>query len=57
VTSEVFKTSIPNGLLGPVAFNKNGDVAENPVAIYKAVKGAPTTYKVIVPAKNLVAAA
>ena len=57
VNTEVFKTSIPNGLLGPVAFNKNGDVAENPVAIYKAVKGAPVTYKVIVPAKNLVAAA
>ena len=28
-----------------------------PVAIYKAVKGAPVTYKVIVPAKNLVSAA
>ena len=57
VNSQLFKTSISNGYVGPIAFNSNGDISENPVTIYKAVKGQPTTYKVIVPAKNLVASA
>jgi branched-chain amino acid transport system substrate-binding protein len=57
VNSQVFKTHIANGILGPVAFNKNGDVTSNPVTIYRAVKGQSTTYKVIVPKNSLVAAA
>jgi branched-chain amino acid transport system substrate-binding protein len=57
VTSALFKTSIPNGILGPVAFNANGDVAADPVTIYKVVNGQQTTDKVIVPASNLVKAA
>lgn len=57
VTAALFKVSIPNGILGAVSFNKNGDVSSNPVTIYKAVNGQSTTYKVIVPSNSLVAAA
>jgi branched-chain amino acid transport system substrate-binding protein len=57
VSSELFKVSIPNGILGPIAFNQNGDVSADPVTIYKVVNGAQTTDKVIVPAGNLVKAA
>ena len=57
VNKALFKVSISNGYVGPISFNKNGDISENPVTIYKAVKGQSTTYKVIVPAKNLVASA
>ncbi len=57
VASELFKVNIPNGILGPIAFNKNGDVSANPVTIYKVVNGQSTTYKVIVPKNSLVAAA
>jgi branched-chain amino acid transport system substrate-binding protein len=57
VTSELFKVNIKNGILGPIAFNKNGDVSSDPVAIYKIVNGQQTTDKVIVPATKLVAAA
>ncbi len=57
VAGQLFKVSIPNGILGPVAFNKNGDVSANPVSIYKVKNGLSTTYKVIVPKNSLVAAA
>jgi branched-chain amino acid transport system substrate-binding protein len=57
VTSELFKVSIPDGILGPISFNANGDVASDPVTIYKVVNGQQTTDKVIVPANNLVKAA
>jgi len=57
VASALFKVNIPNGILGPIAFNKNGDVAANPVTIYKVVNGQSTTDKVIVPKNTLVAAA
>ena len=30
VASELFKVNIPNGILGPIAFNKNGDVVGGP---------------------------
>jgi len=57
VSTELFKVSIPNGILGPISFNKNGDVSADPVTIYKVVNGAQTTDKVIVPSTSLVAAA
>jgi branched-chain amino acid transport system substrate-binding protein len=57
VSSELFKVNIPNGILGPISFNKNGDVSADPVTIYKVVNGQSTTDKVIVPATKLVAAA
>jgi ABC-type branched-subunit amino acid transport system substrate-binding protein len=57
VAGQLFKVSIPNGILGPIAFNKNGDVSANPVSIYRVVKGQSTTFKVIVPKNSLVASA
>ncbi len=39
VAAELFKVNIPNGILGPISFNKNGDVSANPVTIYKVVNG------------------
>jgi len=57
VAASLFKVSIPNGILGPVSFNKNGDVSANPVTIYKVVNGQSTTDKVIVPKNSLVKAA
>ena len=48
---------ISSGILGPIAFNKNGDVTANPVTIYLVKGGKPTTYQVIVPVPSLVAAA
>ncbi len=46
-----------SGILGPIAFNRNGDVTANPVTIYLVKGGKSTTYQVIVPAPSLVAAA
>ncbi|HWE80902.1 MAG TPA: branched-chain amino acid ABC transporter substrate-binding protein [Gaiellaceae bacterium] len=57
VASALYKVNIPNGILGPMAFNQNGDVSANPVSIYKVVGGKSTTYQVIVPKNSLVAAA
>jgi len=57
VASELFKVNLPTGILGPVAFNANGDVSANPVTIYTAKGGKAVTYKVIVPKNSLVAAA
>ena len=57
VASQLFKVNIPNGILGPIAFNANGDVSANPVTIYKVKGGKSTTYKVIVPKNSLVATA
>jgi branched-chain amino acid transport system substrate-binding protein len=57
VDAQVFKVKIKNGILGPIAFNSNGDVSANPVSIYKVVGGKSTTYKVIVPKNSLVASA
>jgi branched-chain amino acid transport system substrate-binding protein len=57
VTQQLFKVNIANGILGPISFNKNGDVSADPVTIYKVVNGQQTTDKVIVPANKLVAAA
>jgi branched-chain amino acid transport system substrate-binding protein len=57
VASALFKVNIPNGILGPMAFNANGDVSANPVTIYKVIGGKSTTYQVIVPKNSLVAAA
>jgi branched-chain amino acid transport system substrate-binding protein len=57
VTSEIYKINIPNGILGAIHFNANGDVPGGPVTEYKVVKGQQTVYKVIHPAANVVAAA
>ena len=57
VADQLFKVNIASGILGHVAFNQNGDVTSNPVTIYLVKGGKPTTYQVIVPASNLVAAA
>jgi branched-chain amino acid transport system substrate-binding protein len=57
VASEIFKVNIPNGILGPIAFNANGDVSSGPVSEYKVVNGQQTTYTVIRPAANVVKAA
>jgi branched-chain amino acid transport system substrate-binding protein len=57
VASQLFKVNIPKGILGPMAFNANGDVSANPVTIYKVKGGKATTYKVIVPKNSLVATA
>jgi ABC-type branched-subunit amino acid transport system substrate-binding protein len=57
VDAQLFKVNIPNGILGPMAFNANGDVSANPVTIYFVKGGKSTTYKVIVPKNSLVKAA
>jgi ABC-type branched-subunit amino acid transport system substrate-binding protein len=56
INDQIYKTHAA-GVLGNVAFNSNGDVTANSVTIYKAVKGQPVTYKVIVPPNSLVATA
>jgi branched-chain amino acid transport system substrate-binding protein len=57
VADQLFKVNIPSGILGHVSFNKNGDVTSNPVTIYLIKGGTSTTFQVIVPTANLVAAA
>jgi branched-chain amino acid transport system substrate-binding protein len=57
VAKQLFKVNLPNSILGKVSFNANGDVTANPVTIYKVIRGASTTYKVIVPPNALVKAA
>jgi branched-chain amino acid transport system substrate-binding protein len=54
VAKQLFKINLPNGILGKVSFNANGDVTSNPVTIYKIKGGKSTTLKVIVPPKSLV---
>ena len=56
VTDEMFKVKTST-VLGNMSFNANGDVTANPVTIYKVKGGKGVTYKVIVPANSLVAAA
>jgi branched-chain amino acid transport system substrate-binding protein len=50
VASGLFKVRIPHGLLGPIAFDANGDLTTNPVTIYKVVRGEPVIYRILVPA-------
>jgi branched-chain amino acid transport system substrate-binding protein len=57
VAKQLFKVNLTNSILGKVSFNANGDVTANPVTIYKVIRGASTTFKVIVPPKSLVKAA
>jgi branched-chain amino acid transport system substrate-binding protein len=57
VAKQLFKVNLKNSILGNVSFNANGDVTANPVTIYKVIRGASTTFKVIVPPKTLVKAA
>jgi branched-chain amino acid transport system substrate-binding protein len=57
ITKQILGVHIPNSILGNVAFNANGDVASNPVTIYKVTGGKTNTLKVIVPPKSLVKAA
>jgi branched-chain amino acid transport system substrate-binding protein len=57
IAKQLFKINLKNSILGNVSFNANGDVTANPVTIYKVVGGKSTTFKVIVPPKNLVKSA
>ena len=57
VAAQLFKVNVTGGILGHVSFNKNGDVTADPVTIYTVKGGKSTTFQVIVPASNLVAAA
>jgi branched-chain amino acid transport system substrate-binding protein len=36
VTRELLRVSIANGILGPVSFDKNGDIAQNLIPIFRA---------------------
>ncbi len=49
VASRLFTVRIRDGLLGPIAFDANGDLLQSPVTIYKVVAGKPAIYQVIVP--------
>jgi branched-chain amino acid transport system substrate-binding protein len=57
VASQLLKVKIPSGILGPIAFNANGDVSANPVTVYIVKGGKSKTYQVIVPKNSLVKAA
>ena len=57
VAAALFKVNIPNGILGHVSFNPNGDVTSNPVTIYIVAHGKGSVHKVIVPSLSLVSAA
>jgi branched-chain amino acid transport system substrate-binding protein len=57
ITKQILGVHLNNSILGNVAFNANGDVASNPVTIYKVEAGKANTLKVIVPPKSLVKAA
>ena len=37
VTKQLFKTKVRNGILGDIQFDKNGDLVEAPVTIYRVV--------------------
>jgi branched-chain amino acid transport system substrate-binding protein len=54
VRDKLFDVNIPNGILGHVSFNQEGDVTANPVTIYLIKGGKATTYQVIVPPNSLV---
>jgi branched-chain amino acid transport system substrate-binding protein len=57
ITKQILAVKLKNSILGNVSFNANGDVASNPVTIYKVKGGKAGTYKVIVPPTKLVKAA
>jgi branched-chain amino acid transport system substrate-binding protein len=57
ITKQILGVHLTNSILGNVSFNANGDVASNPVTIYKVKGGKAQTLKVIVPPKSLVKAA
>jgi DNA-binding SARP family transcriptional activator/ABC-type branched-subunit amino acid transport system substrate-binding protein len=42
VLGALFETRIPNGLLGPVGFDRNGDIETSPVTILRVEPGART---------------
>jgi DNA-binding SARP family transcriptional activator/ABC-type branched-subunit amino acid transport system substrate-binding protein len=54
VTKQLFKTRITNGILGSVAFDRNGDTTADAVTIYQIVRGALRIYAVITPPPTLV---
>jgi branched-chain amino acid transport system substrate-binding protein len=56
-TTALLKTSLPNSILGNVAFNAQGDVKGGPVAIYRIKGGKSTDYAVINPPESLVKSA
>ena len=57
VTSQIFKVTLTNSILGNLAFNAQGDVTGGPVAIYRIKGGKSTDYTVIYPPEALVKAA
>jgi branched-chain amino acid transport system substrate-binding protein len=57
VAAQLFKIHVPQGILGNMSFNANGDVTANPVTVYLAKNGKPVVYKVIVPKNSLVQSA
>ena len=56
VASQLLKTDIKKGVVGPISFDANGDVIGGPVTIYKVVAGKPTISTMIVPKSSLLAA-
>ena len=56
VTQQMFKLNIPNGILGPMSFNKEGDVKSGPVTIYTVKQGKGQVSRVITPPLSLVKA-
>ncbi len=54
VAKQLFGVKIPNGIVGPVSFDKNGDMNPGPVTIYQVKGGKSDTLKVITPPQSLV---
>jgi branched-chain amino acid transport system substrate-binding protein len=54
VTSNVFKTKVPNGILGNFSFDRNGDTTAGAITIYRIVGGKPTIFTVLTPQPSLV---
>jgi branched-chain amino acid transport system substrate-binding protein len=57
VTSQLYKVSLKNSILGNVAFDAQGDIKAGPVSIYVIKGGKATDYKVIRPPVSLVKSA
>ena len=49
VAARLYHVRITHGLLGPIAFDGNGDLALDPVTIYKVVRGEAVIDRILVP--------
>ena len=47
VTRELRKTNVEDGILGDIRFDKNGDLVEGPVTIYRMAGGKPRVDRVV----------